>query len=276
MKSFSAMVLLFVLAATQPVAAIQGQNTFLGSSERPIPAEALSSVMQRLREGQQWVHGKVSEPVTMIALQLKHKFLADAGVEKQEPGLQPGVQGQVNQPPQPTMGQIILNMVVTAIIFLLVAFLYTKYKPDFVTPDNTDSKESLNGDFKHGLCSCFETPGLAFFSCCCGGIRWADTMRMAGMLAFVYGIGIFLFLESTSGVLGGLTWLLVAVLGTMYRQKLRTAFNMQSGSDVMLYDCLKWCCCGCCAIVQEARQMEEARVLGHDAADKEMPLDFST
>jgi len=236
-----------------------------------------------MQRGEQWLREglgtalesthKVQGRLQMMTLELEDKLhLHHAKKAREEPApAQPENDGVA----QLTFGQLVVHTITTAIIILVVAFLYTKYKPEFVLSEH-DDKTSLDGDFKHGLFSCFDLPGLALFTFCCGGVRWADTMRMAGFLAFLYGILIWVVFESCSGLLGGLTWLFVSLTGTYYRQKIREAFKMPSGNDVMAKDCLLWCCCGCCAIVQEARQVEEAKLLGHSAAQAELPLSFST
>jgi len=236
-----------------------------------------TGVMHQLQQAEQWVQletenaqeteNHAKSKMEMLVQPLLQKLHLNFLAVREEPE-----QGAVAQP---TPGQLLAHFIVTALIILAVAYLYTKNKPEFVIEEKAD-KASLDGDFKHGLFSCADTPGMSLFTFCCGGVRWADTMRMAGFLLFVYGVALWVLFESCSGLLGGLTWLFVTIVGTVYRQKLREAFKMPTGNDVMAKDCLMWCCCGCCAIVQEARQIEEAKALGHAAAGEELPLSFAT
>merc|ERR1719235_2592462 len=110
--------------------------------------------------------------------------------------------------------------------------LYVNFKPRQVvsvpeTLHAVEGKASLDGDWKFGLCSCCEEPGLACFTCLCPHIRWSDTTRMAGLLAFPVALLLVLGIEVLGIVFGGgLTWICMTLLGTWYRRKLRTLFGM--------------------------------------------------
>jgi len=230
-------------------------------TEKPPQGFFFASTLRRLQH--HWLQDS-RDPLAMLNLGGKGKL-------HQQPA------GQEQAAPQPTIGQMIANMVLTMILFLLVAYLYTKHKPEFVTVGD-EKKDSLDGDFKHGLCNWFETPGLALFTCCCGGVRWADNLRMMGLLAFVYGVVVFVILRVSYGSphwASSLPYLAFVIVATYYRQKIREAFNMPTDGQTTALDCLKYCFCGCCAIVQDTRQIEEAKLLGHDAVSQEKPLDFS-
>merc|ERR1719352_1561733 len=81
-------------------------------------------------------------------------------------------------------------------------------------------------------------------------IRWADTLRMAGMLPFSLGIALFGLLQLCPPVFIG-----AAVL---YRHKMRQLFNLPTGCMTICKDCFSYAFCTCCTIVQEARQLEMA------------------
>lgn len=159
----------------------------------------------------------------------------------------------------------------------LAALLYVRNRPETVVAvPEAEGKASLDGKFKYGLFSCFDTPGLACFTCCCAGIRWSDSVRMAGLLAFPSAIIIVIGIHFCFTLLGGLVaWVILSILGTVYRRRIRRLFGMEDGSKATAVDCLTWCCCTCCAVVQEARQIEEAKLLGHDMVDVALPLQLS-
>lgn len=148
-------------------------------------------------------------------------------------------------------------------ILAFAAFLYQEQKPDFGLIGKGEKQDaSLDGEFSHGLLSCCDseaTTKLSVFTLCCGPIRWADSMQMAGQMSFKVAVGLMLIvsffcLYGPTLVLG---MLVMAIVGTMYRQKLRVSFNLKSSGATIFTDCLTWCCCPCCAVVQEARQVEE-------------------
>mmetsp|Transcript_54982 Transcript_54982/g.153329 ORF Transcript_54982/g.153329 Transcript_54982/m.153329 type:complete len:303 (+) Transcript_54982:80-988(+) len=170
--------------------------------------------------------------------------------------------------------RICMSILVQALLIAIVGFLYMKNKPASVVDlEEGSKKESLDGKFKHGLFSFHETPRLSVFTFLCCGIRWADSMRMLGELTFISAIAIWLGVEVLGAILGGIFgWLMLAAVGMMYRQKIRKAFGMPSSTYLMSLDFASWLCCMCCTIVQETRQVEEAKILEHDAVKNEKPL----
>lgn len=162
----------------------------------------------------------------------------------------------------------------TALQFLVVmccAFVYIKNKVDPLQPprDGLEHHPSAldRPDFRFGLFDCMHAPPICFWAFCCPTIRWSDTMRMAGLMSFWVAV-IGMTLLSTFGVIAqGLTLLIYACIGAYHRQQIRRLFGMPAGDfktgaeDFCAYCCC--CLCGCCAIVQEARQLEEAYAVNH-------------
>jgi len=266
----------FVLAAMQqPTAAIVSQNGFLAHQKSTQSYTRALHAAPATQAGEPAPQHEGSLKASMIASlnRGRQRFLAAV-----EPVVAFALMMKGTPPPQSSAQQILTSVVsilVQVLITALVAFLYMKNKPEsVVTVPEGDKKESLDGDFKHGLFSCFDLPGLSLFTFCCGGIRWADSMRMMGELTFYSAVGIWLGMLVLGAVTGGLfAWVGIAIIGTMYRQKIRAAFNMKSDNNTTVMDCLGWCCCTCCSIVQEARQVEEGKALSHSALQKE--LDFN-
>merc|ERR1719393_1257647 len=124
-------------------------------------------------------------------------------------------------------------------------------------------------DWRFGLCGCTSASFIInCLACCCPSIRWADTMRMAGLYTFWIGVVIFAGLYLLNPYTAGLTFLMLLVVVTWQRQELRKRFGLQTGGVTYCVDCLTYLCCMCCAIVQEAQQMEEAYAVQHPALER--------
>lgn len=156
--------------------------------------------------------------------------------------------------------------------FLLIAccaFVYQKNKVDPQQPprDGLDHSAALldRGDWRFGLFDCMHTPMICVLACCFPCIRWGDTMRMAGFMSFWAAVLIFDFLYCANSATSGLTMLIVVMIATYQRQAIRRLFGMKSGTAETAKDCAIYCCCSPCAIVQEARQLEEAYAVQHRA-----------
>lgn len=184
--------------------------------------------------------------------------------------------------PLERLSTILFELFFQAIVVFVAAWLYAKHKPDpLFTMDVPDQKETLDGDFKYPLCACLQMPRMTVFTCCCEGIRWADSMRQIGLLTFPSAVLTWLVISAVCIVIsiGGPMNLMVStmVLGTLltyYRQGLREAFQMETTPATLFGDWLSYVCCGPCALVQDARQVEEAKLLGHEAVSVGFKLQF--
>jgi Cys-rich protein (TIGR01571 family) len=154
------------------------------------------------------------------------------------------------------------------VIEVAVAAFYNAKKSDSTTPPQDGAEHSIallqNGEFRYGLFDCLQVPSMTAFAFLCCPVRWADSIRMAGFLAFWTAAGIMIGLGAASPLTSGLTILLALIMAVYYRQKLRSEFGMVSGS-VKSYaeDIAAYAFCPCLAVVQEARQLEEAYAVGH-------------
>jgi len=175
---------------------------------------------------------------------------------------------------------MLIEVLIQLFVVLLTAGLYSRYKTTpAVTVLETDKEHSLDGQFKHGLFNCLGAPGLCCFSCFCPGIRWADSMRLIGLLQFTSGITIWLgvtwvcmLLAVENADSAFLSTMVMAIVLTYYRQAMREAFRMEATPMTVAIDCLSYSFCGPCALVQDARQVEEAAALDHDAVKSPLPL----
>lgn len=94
---------------------------------------------------------------------------------------------------------------------------------------------------------------------CCPWVRWADTASAPhiSFLAFFPALFITALLASAGTITFGLSIPILLLIVVLCRQRIREAYGLPSGNCAVLSgDCLLWICCPCCAMVQEARQVE--------------------
>mmetsp|Transcript_31465 Transcript_31465/g.68925 ORF Transcript_31465/g.68925 Transcript_31465/m.68925 type:complete len:248 (-) Transcript_31465:69-812(-) len=158
--------------------------------------------------------------------------------------------------------------------FVALAALFYNYNKQFPPKDVPgDHPKLLDHQWSFGLFACFDTPAICCLTCCCMPIRWADTIRMAGLMSFWLALVVFLGVMLTEIVSATLQLVLLVAVGTYYRQKLRAMFGLDYGDfSTVAADCLTWCCCGCCAIIQEARQLEAAYQTKHSAIEQMLSI----
>lgn len=144
---------------------------------------------------------------------------------------------------------------------LLVAFLHYKvrsWKTLRVEPVVDVIRSGT--DFSFDLLGCFSTPTICMVGCLCPCLQWADTIdrrsiSSAGFLGYWKAFLSFFILTVLYGFTRGVAPVLVVLLGVYYRQKLRKSYNIENGTaGTVARDCLAWCCCQPCAIIQEARE----------------------
>mmetsp|Transcript_95300 Transcript_95300/g.253143 ORF Transcript_95300/g.253143 Transcript_95300/m.253143 type:complete len:284 (-) Transcript_95300:55-906(-) len=147
----------------------------------------------------------------------------------------------------------------------IIAHFYRTYRHHGLgerTAWATQLSSNADAGFAYGpweLSGCLrEDRTLLFCSCCCLCVQWADTLSSHKLH-----LGKFwpLLLFSATFVIG--EWkvfrphFLLVLLAVYYRQRIRAAYGLPSGTpQTYLADCLLWCCCGPCAALQEARQVE--------------------
>lgn len=165
----------------------------------------------------------------------------------------------------------LVALFVQLIPFLIAAAIYSCFRKKI--PFNTDvpKEYSVMGSgkkpgFAHGLCSCFGDWKVCLLAYCCAPIRWADTMDKAKeqaatrslkmFMGYWMAVVLFIVLWAFSPLLGGITSIILLVITTYMRQKLREHFNIDRGGITILEDCCTYAWCQCCAIAQEARQVE--------------------
>jgi len=163
----------------------------------------------------------------------------------------------------------VMSMFISPLITLALAFLYWHHRK----PPEFQQDAVLDGvSFKvwrFGLFSCFSDPEICLWACCCPAIRWADTVRYVGLLGFWIAFAIAFAIFFCMGVVSSspveiIVWAVLALVFAAIRQEMRKAYGMhEQGGWTYLEDFCLYCCCACCTIIQEARQVEEAYKVGY-------------
>lgn len=147
----------------------------------------------------------------------------------------------------------------------VVAFLYMQFCKQSVTPKLPESQVRIE-EFQYGAfdaSECARDCQMCVCACCCPWIRWAETGSKDHIqfLAFVPGLFISALLAASGSVTFGLTIPILLLIVVLCRQRIREAYALPFGTcGTILNDCFLWLCCPCCAIVQEARQVEYVEV----------------
>jgi len=169
------------------------------------------------------------------------------------------------------------NVSVYILLVLFCGILYDKVRKAHVYPQ----KMFNDGQFNYGIFGCFEDVRLSLMSCFCPALRWADSMDKAvfpqgppegtgQFLRYWPALLLFLLLTALQLYIGfaalfpfvGMAFgALLLVVVVVYRQRLRRKYSIEAGSFKSIFqDCMVWTCCPCCALVQEAREVESRRV----------------
>lgn len=152
---------------------------------------------------------------------------------------------------------IVCYMIQTFIIgFLYVTFMAgpSDYK---VSEQEVRQDEFQWGAFDASECGRdWKICGCAMF---CPWVRWSATAShpQISFINFFIGLGIMAFLSSASSITFGATIPLLILIAVLCRQRIRNSYGLPYGKiETFAWDCLLWACCPCCAIAQEARQIE--------------------
>lgn len=100
---------------------------------------------------------------------------------------------------------------------------------------------------------------ICFCSLCCSPLRIADTYSKDPnpiVKSFWFALLMVTCLFALMPLTYHVTWLIFLCIAVSFRQKLRTNFKLETGGKTWLFDCASWIFCPCCAVIQEARQVE--------------------
>mmetsp|Transcript_23546 Transcript_23546/g.52126 ORF Transcript_23546/g.52126 Transcript_23546/m.52126 type:complete len:333 (+) Transcript_23546:57-1055(+) len=164
-----------------------------------------------------------------------------------------------------------VSLGIWAALAVTFALVYQGYRASFqsLLIRNEEKPHAVHldkGTWAYGILE-FPEPRMCLFVCLCPAVRWADTLRLAGMLSYITGVLVFTFSTFLAHLLPGVGFLLYVGVLTYYRQKLRANFHMSACKPAtILEDCFMHWWCSPCAITQETNQIELAVHYGHPAA----------
>lgn len=148
-------------------------------------------------------------------------------------------------------------------IISLAAEVYNRFRLGSPSPQSARTGQTpREGDFNNSLFSCLEDPKLSLFSFVCPCLRWADTLDKANkkpILQYYVAALLFALLLLLDPITAGISLLVLVLVATYFRQKLRSEFSLPAGGSTIWEDFLSYFCCFCCAVVQEARHVERGR-----------------
>jgi len=167
-----------------------------------------------------------------------------------------------------TIASAVVSLAVPIMVMVLAAYLYsvrvTKKRAEWQGKGGSVNRQT-NGYFRTGICGCLDSLDYCCASLWCFLPRVADTASAVGVRSFWQTVGVIIGIDvlgmlvglAVWGVLGGV----VAAVGriaflAVTRVKIRRALGLHPSmtpSDVLL-----WCCCPCCAAIQEAREVDSA------------------
>lgn len=158
----------------------------------------------------------------------------------------------------------------SVVIVVLAYFYQQKRQSDIPQARDPELDPELGRNvFAFGLFDEKESWGNDFWFCLCAAgclpIQWAETMtdQKTQVLerywpALALGL---LHLTSLADFSYGLSYLLFVFFAVRCRQRLREKFGLSAGTpETYAQDAIVWCCCSCCAAVQEARQVAYVRL----------------
>lgn len=163
------------------------------------------------------------------------------------------------------------SVLLWAALTLLLGLLYynekqhpPKLDPEGVNVSLHDRERLDRRKWRFGLFECAEMPSLCLMSFLCAPIRWADTMRMAGLMRFIWALILVVGLTVLGSLTLGIGLFILVGVCVHCRQRLRDKFDIPNHSwGLYCADILTYVCCPWCAIAQEARQVEEAHLARH-------------
>mmetsp|Transcript_157450 Transcript_157450/g.277764 ORF Transcript_157450/g.277764 Transcript_157450/m.277764 type:complete len:501 (-) Transcript_157450:108-1610(-) len=147
-------------------------------------------------------------------------------------------------------------------LILLTGYFYYDIK-EYPTPRDPQARAMPIGVWYYGLFKCGEKPAMTVFTFCCSPVRWADTIRMAGLWTFWPALFVYSTIYTWSWAAYYIPAPILLGICVYYRQKIREEFQIPNCTlATILEDTCTHIWCNCCAIVQEARQLEQAYKTG--------------
>jgi len=155
----------------------------------------------------------------------------------------------------------VIAIVAYMVTMFLVGIFYLQCMNKMLGPKVPDQQVRTD-EFQYGAFECGDCGAdwqICLCAWCCEWVRWADTASHphVDFLAFWPGLFITALLSATATITFGATVPILLLVVVLSRQRIRAAYGLPSGTfSVLAGDCCLWICCPCCAIAQEARQVE--------------------
>lgn len=266
--------LLFLIAGAAGHLRAEGQHTALVAASREQPATGAFSQATYAEQIARYSYAEQIARYLLDRAEFAFPGLAslrqrlDAGSARQPPTPPPEVEQQVEHPvngPVPFMIQF-MNVVIQVVISLIFAKVYISFRSVPQGMYDPEAAEEYDGDWKHHCCSWYEEPGTCLCGFCCFPVRWSETMSLVkDLISFWPALACFMILAFFRiTALFPIAYVGMLIVCVSYRQKLRRRFTFrQQGGITYVTDFLMYLCCGCCAIIQEARHVEDALARQH-------------
>jgi Cys-rich protein (TIGR01571 family) len=157
-----------------------------------------------------------------------------------------------------------------AILVIAIAYMYKRHKPAMSVFDLAEKRLHQQGNWAYHPFDASDMRTdwpICCMACWCPAIRWADTIGSDSMRrgSFWPAFFVFFILMLLAPMTFGFSILVALCFGIYCRQEIRRKFQKERSWKSYLSDCFLWCCCPCCAIIQEAREVE--KVLAPPNAD---------
>jgi len=163
--------------------------------------------------------------------------------------------------------QSVCGLIFQILIVVCFAYLYLQYMPTWRKNHRDLAYHQSNEaasfrDWRHTPwdINCAQDWQLCAWGWCCPIIRWADNIGHESVLkgSFWTAFFLMLILNILAPITFGISLVFALCIAIYFRQKMRRIFDLRPGEPmIVMYDVFLWCCCPCCALVQEARQVEK-------------------
>lgn len=174
----------------------------------------------------------------------------------------------------PSAGEVTGHLIILATLMTAAALTF-RYMAKWPEVDESMMPKEKLSSWSSGPFDCFEDMNICCWTCWCPGVRWAGNMDMMGFLKFWPAFFLFLFFDLMPAIpfCSCLCCGWCAVL-TYYRNRLRAAFGMAGANECpsVVGDCAFVTCCTICAVSQEARHIQTAATVNHEAIAAQRPL----
>lgn len=157
----------------------------------------------------------------------------------------------------------VMHTLVYIVCGILVALLFQQARSRYPTvflPLKRADVYACQKDFSFSIFGFLGDKHMCILGCCCPCLAWADNLDRKDLLSFWKAFAAFFGLLLLHAYTMGVSSLFVVVIGVVFRQRLRVAYDMESGTPRSVgMDALVWCFCQPCAIIQEAREVGVVR-----------------